>query len=104
MQKQTTYAIIRLFIWHHSLAARTHASHAWDRSSILRGATNKKEMVKTISFLFAPNEPNLSSTIVRASSKAKPTSRTEKLRIENVNINILKAGHKQASIVRGALE
>ena len=51
---------------------------------------NKKEMVKTISFLFASNEPNLSSTIVRASSKAKPTSRTEKIRIENVNISLLK--------------
>ena len=28
-----------LNIWHHSLAARTSASHAEDRSSILRGAT-----------------------------------------------------------------
>ena len=29
-------------IWHHSLAARTPASHAGDRSSILRGATKQK--------------------------------------------------------------
>ena len=32
-----------LVLWHHSLAVRTHASHAWDRSSILRGATKKEK-------------------------------------------------------------
>lgn len=30
-----------MVIWHHSLMVRTQASHAWDQSSILCGATTK---------------------------------------------------------------
>ena len=39
-------------VWHHSLAARTHASHAWDRSSILRGATNKNKSQRKLALIF----------------------------------------------------
>lgn len=56
-----------LVIWHHSLAVRTHASHAWDRSSILRGATRTQIRLVRVFFLCSGStqEPNLSSRMSR---------------------------------------
>ena len=51
--KKTWYNPVVLEICHHSLAARTPASHAGDRSSILRGGTKyKSRKIKSSCFLF----------------------------------------------------
>ena len=70
-------------IWHHSLAARTPASHAGDRSSILRGATNIRKGREFPSFSYVNATIESARQAKRASALVQALRRTTSQTVKN---------------------